>query len=152
MGWWWFFCKKIKVCKQIAFGEQQKKMADSFFTKCFTALQQLWHRFLGEMFSTVVMLESITCFKKCATNNDLHFRVEFTFFFQVQFYFSLELGGKFNYTRFSWSLFSRVMIMFRTSREVFWKRRRVFNQLSSIFLLYYLKIPSSDQFSRCSLF
>ena len=32
-------------------------MADCFFTKCFTALQQLWHRFLGEMFSTVVMLE-----------------------------------------------------------------------------------------------
>ena len=102
-------------------------MADCFFTKCFTALQQLWHRFLGEMFSTVVMLEekasiasiTITCFKKCATNNDLHFRVEFTFFFQVQFYFSLELGRKFNYTRFSWSLFSRVMIMFRTAREVF---------------------------------
>ena len=54
------FCKKIqacKVCKQIAFGEQQKKVADCFFTKCFTALQQLWHRLLGEMFSTVVMLE-----------------------------------------------------------------------------------------------
>ena len=32
-------------------------MADCFFTKCFTALQHLWHRFLGEMFSTVVMLE-----------------------------------------------------------------------------------------------
>ena len=29
------------------------------------------------------------------------------FFFQVQFYFSLELGRKFNCTRFSWSLFSR---------------------------------------------
>ena len=166
-------------------------MADCFFTKCFTALQQLWHRFLGEMFSTVVMLEekasiifwnnegsikcafvtackaealdcfrmkchvshfskqkmaknkwiyeSITYFKKCATNNDLHFRVEFTFFFQVQFYFSLELGRKFNYTRFSWSLFSRVMIMLRTAREVFWKRRRVFNQLSSI-LFYYIII------------
>ena len=32
-------------------------MVDCFFTKCFTALQQLWHSFLGEMFSTVVMLE-----------------------------------------------------------------------------------------------
>ena len=32
-------------------------MADCVFTKCFTAIQQLWHRFLGEMFSTVVMLE-----------------------------------------------------------------------------------------------
>ena len=37
--------------------ESSKKMADCFFTKCSTALQQLWHRFLGEMFSTVVMLE-----------------------------------------------------------------------------------------------
>ena len=105
-----------------------------------------------KMAKNTEIYESITCFKKCATNNDLHFRVEFTFFFQVQFYFSLELGRKFNYTRFSWSLFSRVMIMLRTAREVFWKRRRVFNQLSSIFLLYYLKILSSDQFSRCSLF
>ena len=32
-------------------------MADCFFTKCFAALQQLWPRFLGEMFSTVVLLE-----------------------------------------------------------------------------------------------
>ena len=32
-------------------------MADCFSTKCFNALQQVWHMFIGEMFSTVVMLE-----------------------------------------------------------------------------------------------
>ena len=36
--------------------ESTIKMADCFFTKCLSALQHLWHRFLGEMFSTVVML------------------------------------------------------------------------------------------------
>ena len=90
---------------------------DFFRMKCHVS-----HFSKQKMAKNTYIYESITCFKKCATNNDLHFRVEFTFFFQVQFYFSLELGRKFNYTRFSWSLFSRVMIMLRTAREVFEKR------------------------------
>ena len=85
---------------------------------CFRMKCHVSHFSKQKMAKNTKIYESITCFKKCATN-DLHFQVEFTFFFQVQFYFSLELGRKFKYTRFNWSLFSRVKIMLRTEREVF---------------------------------
>ena len=117
------FHNNITACKA--------ETLDCFRMKCHVS-----HFSKQKMAKNTQIYESITCLKKYATNNDLHFRVAFTFSFQVQFYFSLELCRKFNYTRFCWSLFSRVMIMLRTAREVFSKRRRVFNQLSSIFFNY----------------
>ena len=79
---------------------------------CFRMKWHVSHFSKQKMAKNTKIYESITCFKKCATNNDLlsSFKYNFTF---------LELGRKFNYTRFSWSLFSRVMIMLRTAREVF---------------------------------